>query len=279
MDVIDDSSTKDWRTITYGANRFVTISGTGEVAYSFNGVTWFPATMPSQDGSTSHNWKMVRYGQGVFFAVGDTGQRTIGGDDPVDATTNYAATSEDGVVWTERTLTQVTDWTAIGFGNPDISVGDSTTQSNSTGTWIAVANDFDHGCKILTGARAKGRIIVESRNIAEVRMWDVGSGYNDTQPTLTITDPNNTIDAYVEIRMGDAVLGQPSWYNRGAGYRTSSTQVSLLGDGFADVIPNGQFVTISGITGPVPWTRNTVKIPWSNRILYNSNFYTRRYRC
>ena len=252
MDVIDDSSTKDWRTITYGANRFVTISGTGEVAYSFNGVTWFPATMPSQDGSTSHNWKMVRYGQGVFFAVGDTGQRTIGGDDPVDATTNYAATSEDGVVWTERTLTQVTDWTAIGFGNPDISVGDSTTQSNSTGTWIAVANDFDHGCKILTGARAKGRIIVESRNIAEVRMWDVGSGYNDTQPTLTITDPNNTIDAYVEIRMGDAVLGQPSWYNRGAGYRTSSTQVSLLGDGFADVIPNGQFVTISGITGPVP---------------------------
>lgn len=252
MDVIDDSSTKDWRTITYGANRFVAISGTGEVSYSFNGTVWYPATMPSQDGSTSHDWKMVRYGQGIFFAVGDTGQRTIGDDEPVDATSNFAATSEDGVTWTPRTLTQTTNWVGIGFGNPDISLGDSTTQSNSTGTWIAVANDFDHGCKVLTGARAKGRIIVESRNIAEVRMWDVGSGYNDTKPTLTITDPGNTIDAYVEIRMGDAVLGQPSWVNRGAGYRTSSTQVTLLGDGFADVIPSGQFVTISGIRGPVP---------------------------
>jgi len=252
MDVIDDSATKDWRTITYGNNRFVAISGTGEIAYSFNGTIWNPSAMPTQDGSTSHDWKMVRYGQGVFIAVGDTGQRTIGADPPADATSSYAASSEDGVTWTPRTLTQTSNWTGIGFGNPDISTGDSTTQSNSTGTWIAVAKDVATGNKILTGSRVKGRIIVESRNISAVRLWDVGSGYNDTQPTLTITDPGNTIDAYVELRMGDAVLGQPSWVNRGSGYRTSSTQVSLLGDGFADVIPKGQFVTISGIIGPVP---------------------------
>jgi hypothetical protein len=252
MDVIDDSSTKDWRTIAYGSNRFVAISGTGEVSYSFDGMTWYPATMPSQDGSTAHDWKMVRYGQGIFFAVGDNGGREIGADLPEDETSNFAATSEDGVVWTARTLTQQTLWTGIGFGNPDISIGDSTTQSNSTGMWIAVARDFDHGCKVLTGARTKGRIIVESQNISEVRLWDVGSGYNESNPTLTITDPSNIVDAYVEIRMGDAVLGQPSFINRGQGYRTSTTQVTLLGDGFADVIPDREFVTINGIVGPVP---------------------------
>ena len=251
MDVIADSTTKDWRSITYGNNRFVAVSGTGEVAYSFNGTFWYPSTMPSQDGSTAHDWKMIRYGQGVFFAVGDTGQRVIGDDLPADDTSNFAATSEDGVLWTPRTLTQSTNWSGVGFGNPDISVGDSTTQSNSTGMWIAVARDFDHGCKVLTGARAKGRCIVETGNITEVRLWDSGSGY-ETPPTLTITDPSNTQDAYVEIRMGDAVLGQPSWINRGVGYRTSSTQVTVLGDGFSDVIPEGQFVTISGISGPVP---------------------------
>ena len=251
MDVIDDSSTKDWRSITYGNNRFVAVSGTGEVAYSFNGTFWYPSTMPSQDGSTAHDWKMIRYGQGIFFAVGDTGQRVIGDDIPVDDTSNFAATSEDGVLWVPRTLTQSVNWVGVGFGNPDISVGDSTTQSNSTGMWIAVAENFDHGCQVLTGARAKGRCIVETGNITEVRLWDPGSGYQSA-PTLTITDPSNTQDAYVEIRMGDAVLAQPSWVNRGVGYRTSSTQVTVLGDGFADVIPNGQFVTISGITGPIP---------------------------
>jgi hypothetical protein len=48
--------------------------------------------------------------------------------------------------------------------------------------------------------------------------------------------------------MGDAVLAQPSWFNRGSGYRTSSTVVTILGDGFADVIPNDQTITVSGLT-------------------------------
>jgi hypothetical protein len=73
MDVIADSSQKDWVSIAYGNDRFVAISSTGDVAYSFDGSNWLPATMPSQDGSTAHNWKKIRYAQGVFFAIGDTG--------------------------------------------------------------------------------------------------------------------------------------------------------------------------------------------------------------
>ena len=252
MDVIDDSSTKDWKSIAYGNGRFVAVSGTGEIAYSFDGSEWYPATMPTQDGSTAHNWQMLRYGQGVFFAVGDNGERVVGNDVPLSAASNFAATSEDGILWTSRTLSQESEWRGVGFGNPDITLGDSTTQSNSTGTWVVVAKDFDHASLVYTGARTKGRCIVESGNITEVRLWDVGSGYRSGSPTITITDPSNTANAYVEIRTGDAVLAQPSWINRGIGYRTSSTQVTILGDGFADIIPDGQFVTVSGINGPIP---------------------------
>ena len=203
--------------------------------------------MPTQDGSTAHAWRKISYGQGVFFAVGDTEGRIIAGDPaPIDGTTNFAATSQDGVVWTERTLSQSAVWTNVGFGNPDITLGDSTTQSNSTGTWIAIAKDLDHGNKILTGARALGRVIVESQSVKTIRMWDPGSGYR-SDPGYTITDPNSTEGAYLEIRRGDAVLAQPEWLNRGQGYRTSSTVVTLLGDGFADEIPTGQNVVISGL--------------------------------
>ena len=246
MDVIEDSSTKDWQSIAWGNNRFVAVSGTGEIAYSFDGIDWLAGTMPTQDGSTAHFWRNIRYGQGVFLALGSTGARVIGADLSLGPTT-FAATSYDGVNWTERTLSATQNWIASGFGNPDITLGDSTTQSNSTGMWVAVSEDSTaNASKILTGARALGRVIVEGGNISQIRLWEPGSGYTN-QATISIVDPNNTSDAYVEIRMGDAVLAQPSWINRGSGYRTSSTVVTLAGDGFADIIPNAENVTISGL--------------------------------
>jgi hypothetical protein len=252
MDVIDDSSTKEWRTIAYGNNRWLAISGTGDISYSYNAIDWYPGTMPTQDGSTAHSWRKVAYGQGLFFAVGDTEQRAIAGDTPGDATTTFAATSEDGVTWTTRTLPSEKEWITVGFGNPDISPGDSTTFSNSTGTWVAVPYNDEDGAKILTGCRTKGRIIVDTGNISEIRIWEPGSGYENNLPSLTINDPNNTSDAYAEIRTADRVLAQPGWINRGVGYRTSSTVVTILGDGFADIIPEGQNVIVSGISGPIP---------------------------
>jgi len=67
MDVIDDSSNRSWQSIAYGNNRFVAISNTGDVGYSFDGTEWFPATMPTQDGSTSHNWKKLDMHKGYLL--------------------------------------------------------------------------------------------------------------------------------------------------------------------------------------------------------------------
>jgi hypothetical protein len=132
MDVVADSSAKNWISVAYGNQRFVAISSTGDVAYSFDGLAWLAATMPSQDGSTAHNWRQIRYGQGVFFAVGNTGGLTVGAD-PTAGPTTYAATSYDGIVWTSRTLNNSQDWAVAAFGNPDVTLGDSTV-SNSRGT-------------------------------------------------------------------------------------------------------------------------------------------------
>jgi hypothetical protein len=245
MDVVGDSSQKDWISIAYGNDRFVAISSTGDIGYSFDGTTWLPATMPSQDGSTAHNWKKIRYAQGVFFAVGDTGGRNIAGDIDPSVLTNYAAQSADGIVWTSRTLSSTKEWVSIAFGNPYTDARDSTV-GKSTPMWIAIDNTEKFN-KIQTGARALGRVTLSSGIIRSVKLWDPGSGYTEG-PTCTFVDPNNGTEALIEARTADAVIGSTSWINRGLGYRTLSTSVTVTGNGFADVIPSGKFIVINDLT-------------------------------
>jgi hypothetical protein len=106
--------------------------------------------------------------------------------------------------------------------------------------------------RVRTGARALGRVEVTAGVISEVKLWDTGSGY-ENDPTLTLVSPTATSDAGFQCRLADSVLTNPSWLNRGVGYRTGTTRVTITGDGFADVIPIGRFVTIedfSNLPGP-----------------------------
>jgi hypothetical protein len=257
MDVIADSTERSWQSIAYGNNRFVAIANTGEVAYSFDAVLWYPATLPTQDGSTAHNWKKIRYAQGVFFAVGDTGSRDIAGDETTGPTT-FAATSFDGIVWTERELASEESWSAIGFGNPYIASRDSSV-GKKTPMWIAVSDTSDKFNKIQTGARALGRVTIVAGQIAQIRLWDTGSGYT-SGPVVTLVDPNNTSDALVESRTGDGVLTNPTWINRGLGYRTLSTRVTVTGNGYADVVPAGKFIVINDLESyPGPGAQLTIQ--------------------
>ena len=246
MDVVADSSAKNWVSIAYGNRRFVAISSTGDVGYSFDGISWLPAAMPTQDGSTAHNWKQIRYGQGVFFAVGDTGGVDVGGD-PTTGPTDYAATSYDGIVWTPRTLEDNDTWGLVAFGNPDITLNDSTL-TNSKPTWIVAPTVSSTTLnKIYTGARALGRAVVAGIGIGSVKIWEPGSGYT-SDPTVTIVDPNNTEDPIFRIRLADGVLAQPTFTSKGSAYKTSTTFVSVSGDGFADITPVGKFITIDGLS-------------------------------
>jgi hypothetical protein len=236
MDSVADSSQQDWVSIAYGNNRFVAISSQGDVSWSFDAEIWTGGSMPAAVGSNQMTWKKLRYAQGVFFAVCEA----EGG-----GTTAYAATSTDGIYWTGRELDSDLAWNSVAFGNPYIDALDSTAGKN-TPIWIAVAAAADSVNKIRTGARAKGRAEVTAGVITEVKLWDTGSGYTES-PTLTLVDPNNTADAEFENRLGDGVLSNPSWVNRGIGYRSRTTTVTVTGNGFADQIPIGKFLTLQSL--------------------------------
>lgn len=274
MDVINDSTSRSWVSIAYGNGRWVAIANTGEVSYSFDNQEWYLASMPTQDGSTLMNWRQIRYGQGVFFALCDTGGNIIAGDITTGPTT-FAAQSYDGIVWQGRELSTASVWGAAAFGNPDISLGDSTTSTNSTPMWVIIpADESNIGCKVLTGARALGRAWVEGNTIAQIRLWEPGSGYSSS-PTLTLIDPRNTLDAQTDCRIADGVLAQPTWVNRGNRYRTSTTVVEILGNGFADRVPDSKFIAVSGLQSlPGPGTqfrfRGQPKLYTVVRITYES---------
>jgi hypothetical protein len=92
---------------------------------------------------------------------------------------------------------------------------------------------------------AKGRAVVADEQIARIVIWDPGQGYTSA-PTLTITDPNNTIEAPTEVRIGDGVLAQPTFSDRGTAFTTAQAEVS--GDGFADQYQPGEFVEVDFLT-------------------------------
>jgi hypothetical protein len=97
---------------------------------------------------------------------------------------------------------------------------------------------------------AKGRAVVADGTIFAITLLDPGTGYT-VAPTMTTVDPNNTADVPHTVRIGDGVLRQPTWTNRGLGFITASADVS--GDGYADLYQPGTLVRVTGLTAaPLP---------------------------
>jgi hypothetical protein len=77
---------------------------------------------------------------------------------------------------------------------------------------------------------------------------------------VTLVDPNNTSDVRVQSRTADGVLTNPTWINRGLGYRTNSTRITITGNGFADVTPSGKFIVINDLdTYPGPGAQLSIQ--------------------
>jgi len=237
---VQDSTLQDWVGIAYGTGKFVALSSTGYTTYSFNGYQWYSTAhgMPGPAPGVEMTWKKIIYGHGVFLALCASQTNTA---------TTFAATSENGVQWTIRTLDTSLEWSIATFGSPDITLGDSTI-SNNTPLFIASGKNLTNAVnKIITGARALGRAIVEGGNIQQIRLWNPGSGYAGSA-TCTLVDPNNTIEATLRCRINDGVIPQPTFFNRGLYWKTNTTKVTVVGDGFADVQPVGKLVTIDGLS-------------------------------
>ena len=224
--------------IAYGNNKFVAVqTGYGlETAVSFNGVNWIQSL--NYVSATT-----VEYGQGVFLALNSTGS------------TSYS--SEHGLIWKKRTLTYGSI-NASTFGYNSSNVGYFVTL---TGTGESQGN----ATAISEGARAQGRPSLNSGVINGITLWETGSNYS-VAPTVTLTDYNVSVTATVNPRTSNGTLSNPTFVNRGTGYNTTSTVVSITGDGFADTFQVGLQLIVNNLS--------TIPVIGSNiQILNNSQVY------
>jgi hypothetical protein len=252
------SATGEWNGIAYGGDRFVAIGNGTACAYSTdNGVNWTDVVLP-----TSSSWIDIAFGNGVFVAISAdpnhspiysvdgitwvaspysiVGCNNIAYGDGVfvaTATTDTIAyTSENGATWTPNT-TNSTGYGALGFGY----------DSDNLGIFVTLSGQIDASV-INTGCTTKARANVISGKITSLSIWEPGSGYTTT-PTINITDPNVTLNATTDLRLGTAgTLGNPTFVSRGNGYNTNSTQVAINGDGFADKYQTGLTIIVKDLT-------------------------------
>jgi hypothetical protein len=210
---------------TYGKNMFVVVTDASESAYSFDGETWYAGgTIPNSVECT-----VVKYAQGVFFTLG----QTAGGPSLL------AAKSDDGINWDQFGLQTAKQWSALCHDN-----------SEDGNKWIifasaATTNAINH---VYVGTRAKIRAEVLTGQIRTLKILDPGSNYDaDNLPVITITDPNADTQATYESRIGNRVLSQPDFINRGSGYRRSTSSIIISGDGYADIIPEENTITVAGV--------------------------------
>ena len=97
----------------------------------------------------------------------------------------------------------------------------------------------------LYASTAKGRAYISDGSIRVITMWDPGTGYSSA-PAMTVTDPNNTVEVPHTVRIGNGVLKQPTWTNRGTGFVTASADIT--GDGYADLFQAGTLVRATNLS-------------------------------
>jgi hypothetical protein len=81
---------------------------------------------------------------------------------------------------------------------------------------------------------------------------------------MSLVDPNTTSAATWEVRIGNGVLGNPTFTNRGLQYATATATVE--GNGYADMYQSGYYINVAGLP--------TTPTAGSNvQIALNNNYY------
>lgn len=233
-------------TTSGGAAVALSTAGTGalttETTFSVSGTSIVGAatyTAVSQSATSGT-------GTGAIFTIQKTG-----------ALTSYSSANTTVTVTTEGSGYVVGDTITI----PGASLGGATPANNLTLTVASyVGSMIVQGTEALldgtttyeyvprlvvsaspTGDTAVARAIVTTNKISSIRIINPGSGYV-TAPTVTIVDPSNTVEAPLNVFIGNGVLAQPTFTNRGLAFVTAATTIT----------DNGIQKTVSGVTNANP---------------------------
>jgi hypothetical protein len=123
--------------------------------------------------------------------------------------------------------------------------------------WLILSDQVTNNAvaTVSVGAVAKIRADVALGSFANIKIWDPGSGYKEAEgwlPNIVVTDNDFITEVEIDERIGSGVVAQPDFIDRGTGYRTSTSTITVIGDGFADIIPEANLLVLDGVPEPIP---------------------------
>jgi len=264
------SSTADWftaastGTTTYTVATLATSTTTTASSMEFAvEVNWLTTTSTTtglnvgdrvrfiRDSSGSEIFGGVRTDSGKIYFVNSIYDATRFSISETSGGSTFALSTGSGSMLALTSKTYV----ASAFGN-----------YQSYPRWVVIGSNSQGVLNIRQGTRARARSLVTGEGlITEIWIHEPGSGYV-AAPTLTITDPNNTgPDATTQVRIGNGVIAQPTFTNRGTLYTAAAAEVA--GNGYADNYQVTAFVSFKNLTG-IPKAGSNVQIAGIDDVYY-----------
>ena len=171
--------------------------------------------------------------------------------------------------------TGITTGTYIASGtSPTFTLSQAATigSKSVTGTLYTINQFQTVSSTLVTGT---SYTINTSLTVSQTNMQAVSLGSS----AVNIIDPSITTPMYSTVRVGLGVLGQPSFANRGTGYRTSTTTVTISGTGYADIFQSGKYLSVTGLAStPTPGAAlNISGDPIQYRVVVITNLGSTKY--
>jgi hypothetical protein len=250
-------SSQTWTTIKYGQGLFVAIaSATAVCATSSDGINWTVQAMPS-----SSNWKALAFGNpgsspiwiaasntsGTIGASILTGATAIGRMKAVTGVLNEIRMIEPGSGYPRGTATATTTSTNVITVNntanlidsqPIVFTGTSAGGIASGTVYYIIGSTIVTNTSFKVSATAGSATPVTLTSATVSLTWQAG-------PIATQTDPNKVKTASIVQRVGNGVLGNPSFSNRGTNNATATA--SVVGDGYSDLYQTSSYINVSGL--------------------------------
>jgi len=257
------TTAQTWATVRYGEGLFFAVATASTVgATSPDGINWTAQTLPG----SSTNWKALAFGNPstatlgfnpIWIAVSSTsgtqaasirtGATPLGRVKVASGVVTEIRMIETGSGYAKGNVTATTTSTNV------ITVDDTTNLTSNQQVEFSAAFGglstntvyYVIGSSIIANTSFQVSLTSGSTTPVTLTTSTPTNMIYRAAPTVTIIDSNHVINANTRQRMGDGVLSNPSFTNRGSANTTATATVA--GDGFSDIYQASTYINIAGL--------------------------------
>ena len=255
---LNNISTTGWTRVAYGQGMFLAVcDGASSCAISADGVTWTEELLSGTaswstpifgNPNSVPTWVILTSDANTTANKIKTGAKAIGRCYAEDGTLIATTLLEPGSGYPVGSIVSVTAPNTIELDSTDnMYVGQPITFEGTDLVTAALNSEILYYVSDVTGDTIEVSLLSggASYSVESILGPDMIGSTFQAGPLVTVTDPSATVDANINPRIRNGVLGQPTFTNRGTGYTSATAE--LGGDGNADLYQPSTFIAVRNL--------------------------------